>query len=55
MDKLHEFIKADVVKVAPSVVYNEFNMQLLNTHAHHQQQQPPPAREEDDADRVQAV
>ena len=47
-------LEAEVVNAAPTIVYNEFNMQLLIAHAQHREQQPP-AREEDDADRVQAV
>ena len=48
-----ENIEADVLlNTAPTIVYNEFNMQLLIAHAQHQQPQPP-AQQEDDVDRVQ--
>jgi len=47
-----ENIEAEVVNAAPTIVYNEFNMQLLIAHA--QQRQPqPPAQQENDVDRVQ--
>ena len=49
-----EDIEAEVVNAAPTIVYNEFNMQLLIAHAQHREQQPP-APEEDDADRGLAV
>ena len=51
-DAGRENIEAEVVNAAPTIVYNEFNMQLLIAHAQHQQLQPP-APEEDDVDRVQ--
>jgi hypothetical protein len=41
-----------VINAAPTIVYNEFNMQLLIAHAQHRQPQPP-AAEEEDIDRVQ--
>jgi hypothetical protein len=44
-------IEAEVVNAAPTIVYNEFNMQLLIAHAQHQQPQPPAPEE----DRVQQV
>ncbi len=52
-DAGRENIEAEVVKAAPTIVYNEFNMQLLIAqHAQHQQLQAP-APEEDDVNRVQ--
>jgi hypothetical protein len=42
-------IEAEVVNAAPTIVYNEFNMQLLIAHAQHRQLQPPAPEE----DRVQ--
>ncbi|KAI2507435.1 hypothetical protein MHU86_6927 [Fragilaria crotonensis] len=50
-DAGRENIEAEVVNAAPTIVYNEFNMQLLIAHAQHQQLQPPAP--EDDVDRVQ--
>ncbi len=51
-DAGRENIEAEVVNTAPTIVYNEFNMQLLIAHAQHRQLQAP-APEEDDVDRVQ--
>jgi hypothetical protein len=51
-DAGRENIEAEVVNAAPTIVYNEFNMQLLIAHAQHRQLQAP-APEEDDIDRVQ--
>ena len=47
-----ENIKAEVVKAAPTIVYNEFNMQLLIAHAKHRQPQPQLLKK-NDVDRVQ--
>ena len=46
-----ENIEAEVFNAAPTIVYNEFNVQLLIAHAQHQQPQPPAPEE----DRVQQV
>jgi hypothetical protein len=42
-----EIIEAEVVNSAPTtIVYYEFNMQLLIAHAQHRQPQPPAPEEE---------
>ena len=53
-DAGREKIEAEVVNAAPTIVYNEFNMQLLIAHAQHRHLQAPDL-EEDDDDRVLEV